>query len=227
MREDRNISRLLLGTFALLTAVFVLVARAELDPAAMQRQFVERFETGRLSVLARWLELTVSLQQAGDKVKLERINRFVNERIVFDSDTNAWQASDYWTTPLETLAQGRGDCEDFAILKYVSLRLAGVPHSRLRLIYAKARLQTPHGEQQQAHMVLAYYALPNSEPLILDNIDPVIRPSSQRKDLTPVFSFNSEGIFGDLSGNNKAAARIGRLSRWEDAWRRIVAEGFN
>ncbi len=213
-------------TLALSCAMGILAARADFDPAAIQRQFVERFGTDRTAVLTHWLELTGKAQQLEEKDKLVRINNFVNQLIAFESDINVWQQSDYWATPLETLGQGLGDCEDFAILKYVSLRLAGVPRSKLRLVYAKARLDTPHGPALQAHMVIAYYARPESEPLILDNLDGTIRPASQRRDLTPVFSFNSEGIFDNLSGTNKAAAGIGRLSRWEDAWRRIAAEGF-
>ena len=80
---------------------------------------------------------------------------------------------------------------------------------------------------QQAHMVLAYYATPDRAPLILDNLDGAIRPASQRTDLQPVFSFNSEGIFSGAAGREQAASGgLGRLSRWEDALRRIRAEGF-
>ena len=76
-------------------------------------------------------------------------------------------------------------------------------------------------------MVLAYYPTPYAEPLILDNLDGTIRPASRRPDLRPVFSFNSEGIFAGVSGKEQAAAGgTGRLSRWEDALRRIHAEGF-
>ena len=76
-------------------------------------------------------------------------------------------------------------------------------------------------------MVLAYYATPDSAPLILDNLDGAIRPASQRTDLQPVFSFKSEGIFAGVSGKDRAASgSIRRLSRWEDAWRRILAEGY-
>jgi predicted transglutaminase-like cysteine proteinase len=105
--------------------------------------------------------------------------------------------------------------------------MAGIPASKLRLIYVKARLKTPGGPKQQAHMVLAYYATPNAEPQVLDNLDTTIRPASRRPDLQPVFSFNSEGIFAGVSGKDKATGGgIGRLSRWEDVLRRIRAEGY-
>jgi hypothetical protein len=42
-----------------------------------------------------------------------------------------------------------------------------------------------------------------------------------------VFSFNSEGIYAGVSGSDKATAGgTSRLSRWEDALRRIREEGY-
>ncbi len=212
---------------ALLLVFSAFCAVAALDPAGLQQQLIARFGPARAVLLKDWLQTVNSAKSQGDEVKLKRINDFVNRSIVFDIDISVWQLSDYWATPLETIGQGSGDCEDFAIIKYVSLRMAGIPDSKLRLIYVKARLATPNGPQQQAHMVLAYYATPNAEPQILDNLDPTIRPASKRTDLQPVFSFNSEAIFAGVSGKDKASAGgISRLSRWEDVLRRIRAEGY-
>ena len=217
----RHFCRALLLTFG------ACLAFAALDPAALQRQLIARFGPARTVLLRDWIQTVNQEKTQADEHKLRQINDFVNRHIAFESDTMVWQQNDYWATPLETLGQGRGDCEDFAILKYVSLRQAGVTSNKLRLIYVKARLNTPAGPMQQAHMVLAYYATPNAEPLVLDNLDPTIRPASRRKDLQPVFSFNSDGIFAGVSGKDKASAGgIGRLSRWEDVLRRIAAEGY-
>lgn len=203
------------------------LAWAELDPAALQRELVARFGPARVVLLSDWLQTVNAAKTQGEEGKLKRINDFINRNIAFESDITVWQQNDYWATPLETIGQGRGDCEDFAIIKYVSLRMAGIPSNKLRLIYVKARLNTPNGTIQQAHMVLAYYATPSAEPLVLDNLQASIRPASQRPDLQPVFSFNSDGIYAGVSGKDKATAGgIGRLSRWEDALRRITAEGY-
>ena len=192
------------------------------------RDLVARFGPARVTLLQDWMQtLNQTRALGGDEAKLRKINDFVNRNITFDSDINVWQQTDYWATPLETIGIGRGDCEDFAILKYVSLRQTGVPTAKLRLIYVKAQLQTPMGPQTQAHMVLAYYANPSAEPLILDNLNPAILPANRRNDLNPVFSFNSEGIYAGVSGRDKAATGVGRLSRWADALRRIAAEGFD
>ncbi len=212
---------------ALCLALASLIARAETDAAALQQRLAARFGAARVPLLGEWLAVVESAGALPEDTKLKRINDFVNRSIAFDNDIAIWQQDDYWATPLETIGQGRGDCEDFSIIKYVSLRLAGVPSKKLRLVYAKARLTTPSEPVQQAHMVLAYYATPDSEPLVLDNLDGAIRSASRRRDLQPVFSFNSDGIFAGISGNGMAAAAgNGRLSRWEDAWRRILADGF-
>lgn len=208
-------------------ALLALFAQAALEPAALQQRLAARFGAARVPLLNEWLAAVESAVPLKEDAKLKRINDFVNRTIVFENDIDIWQQTDYWATPLETIGQGRGDCEDFSIIKYVSLRMAGVPSSKLRLVYAKARLDSPSGPIQQAHMVLVYYATPDAEPLVLDNLDAAILPASRRRDLQPVFSFNSDGIFASVSGKDAATAGgIGRLSRWEDAWRRILAEGY-
>ena len=227
-RHDRNPQsawrRWILAVCLVLTGWQAL---ATLDPAALQRQLVASFGPARVPLLKDWLRMIGSAKALGEQAKLTQVNNFVNRNIAFESDISIWQQSDYWATPLETIGQGSGDCEDFAIIKYVSLRMAGVPVNKLRLIYVKAKLQGAYGPTQQAHMVLAYYASPNADPLVLDNLDKTIRPASRRSDLQPVFSFNSEGIFAGVSGKDKASAGgIGRLSRWENVLRRIDAEGY-
>jgi predicted transglutaminase-like cysteine proteinase len=215
-----------------LTALLLLLTAwcvaATLDPNTLQQQLVARFGPARVPLLKDWQQIVATAKPLADEAKLKRINDFFNQNVAFDDDINIWQQSDYWATPLETIGKGRGDCEDFAIAKYYTLRLAGMPVSKMRLIYVKAKLKTPTGMIQQAHMVLAYYATPNAEPQVLDNLDTTIRAASQRSDLQPVFSFNSEGIFAGVSGKEKASAGgTSRLSRWEDLMQRARADGFD
>jgi predicted transglutaminase-like cysteine proteinase len=168
--------------------------------------------------------LQAMLQQAAsgdDDRKLEAVNSFFNRRIVFAEDSDVWGQADYWASPFEVLAQGRGDCEDYAIAKYFSLLAMGMPVSRLRLVYVRAQV----GADTQAHMVLAYYAQPNAEPLILDNLITAVRPASRRPDLSPVFSFNSDGLWQGV-GEQSAGDPQARLSRWRDVVAKARAEGF-
>ena len=159
--------------------------------------------------------------------RLALVNNFFNRHLRFEDDRQVWNTPDYWATPLEALSRSAGDCEDFAIAKFASLRMLGVPPERLRLIYVRANIGAADSGISQAHMVLGYYPTPDAEPLVLDNLDPAIRPASKRPDLTPVFSFNSQGIFAGVAGNAAASkGGTGRLSRWDDLMQRARAEGF-
>ena len=159
-----------------------------------------------------------------DASRLAALNEFFNRRIVFATDLDVWGQADYWASPLESLGKGRGDCEDYVIGKYFSLLAAGVPAARLRLVYVRAMIGGPGGEAV-AHMVLAYYASPGAEPLILDNLIGDIRPASRRPDLEPVFSFNSDGLWQGV-GAQSAGDPVARLSRWREVLVKARAEGF-
>jgi predicted transglutaminase-like cysteine proteinase len=139
----------------------------------------------------------------------------------------------FGASPLELLEKGQGDCEDYVIAKYFSLLGVGVPSAKLRLVYVRALLGGAGGTVQ-AHMVLAYYptvpTLPTAglsqvEPLILDNLISDIRPASRRPDLTPVFSFNSDGLWQGVNGAPDGDPLV-RLSRWREVVNKARAEGF-
>jgi predicted transglutaminase-like cysteine proteinase len=180
---------------------------------------------GSPAVLAvnQWREVVVKSRGLPESEQIARVNDFFNRRIEFVDDIEAWGKADYWATPLETLGRGRGDCEDFAIAKYVSLRSLGMPLDKLRLTYVRAET----GGISQAHMVLAYYPSPRAEPMILDNLVSDILPASRRGDLFPVFSFNSEGLWLGSGPSEKASgSSTARLSRWRDLIARMQAEGI-
>lgn len=174
---------------------------------------------------ARALEAQLrSSAELDEAQQLAAVNQFFNRRIVFVDDEQAWGTADHWASPVELLDKGRGDCEDFAIAKYFSLLALGVPPARLRLVYVRAEIGGPGGVQTP-HMVLAHYARPDAEPLILDNLIEEVRPASRRPDLTPVFSFNSEGLWQGTAGAS-AGDPVARLSRWREVLAKARAEGF-
>jgi predicted transglutaminase-like cysteine proteinase len=198
------------------------------DFANFERQILARYGPARVALLREWQASLTEAKKPAEIEKLRRVNDFVNRHIEFDEDIAIYNQSDYWATPLETIGLGRADCEDFAIIKYFSLKDSGIALAKLRLVYVKARLEGPGGPRLQAHMVLAYYATPNAEPLVLDNLVPEIMPASQRKDLQPIFSFNSEAIWSGVAGNStKGAGGTGQLSRWQDLLLRARNEGFD
>lgn len=161
---------------------------------------------------------------ADERSRLAAVNDFFNQHVVFAEDADAWGIVDHWSSPLETLARGTGDCEDYAIAKYFGLMALGLPARRLRLVYVRAQIGGPGGPSQ-AHMVLAHYVDPQAEPTILDNLVPELLPASARRDLTPVFSFNGEGLWEGTAGKS-AGDPVIRLSRWRDVLAKARAEGF-
>ena len=167
-----------------------------------------------------WLK---SLRGGDAVLQLRAVNQYVNRRIAFATDQEVWGEVDYWASPLEALRKARGDCEDYAIAKYFSLLAAGMPAARLRLVYVRARMDD--GETQ-AHMVLAYQTPDGGEVLVLDNLVDEVLPTTQRSDLSPVFSFNSEGLWQGLSATS-AGDPSARLSRWREVMRKARAEGFH
>jgi predicted transglutaminase-like cysteine proteinase len=65
------------------------------------------------------------------------INRAVNLAIEPMSDMAQWGVPDRWSPPLETFTTGRGDCEDYAIAKYVALTAAGIPAQDVKLVIVR------------------------------------------------------------------------------------------
>lgn len=155
---------------------------------------------------------------SSERDKLTEVNRFFNRQIRFTDDIGLWKQNDYWATPIEMLVKGAGDCEDYSIAKYFTLRRLGIPSDKLRITYVKAL------NYNQAHMVLTYYASPGAEPLVLDNLINAIKPASQRKDLLPVYAFNAEGLY--LPGSNSKKSDSKKLSRWQDILKKMRTEGF-
>jgi predicted transglutaminase-like cysteine proteinase len=167
-----------------------------------------------------WQQLLASRQSLGEAEQLKVVNLFFNRQLRYEEDTDLWHQVDYWATPIESLWKGAGDCEDYAIAKYFSLRHLGVSADKLRITYVKAvRLN-------RAHMVLTYYSTPNAMPLVLDSLIDAIEPASVRTDLLPVYAFNAEGVWLPGAQGNKKVSDTKRLSRWQDVLKKMQAEGF-
>ena len=162
-----------------------------------------------------WCQLIETGKNYPDRIKIEKVNDLINQA-EFIYDAPLWGQGDYWATPHELLVANMGDCEDFTIAKYFTLRELGVADSKLRLTYVKSV------NLDQAHMVLSYYPVPNSVPLVLDNLNPRILPATSRKDLIPVFSFNGTGLWtAKARGDGKLIGDADRLSVWNDLRNRM------
>ncbi|HEY6131868.1 MAG TPA: transglutaminase-like cysteine peptidase [Halioglobus sp.] len=211
----------------LCTTLFVVTfAVAQANFPLMRDIALARYGQDTVLVVDNWHDQIKTMRLLPDEEKLAVANRFFNARIRWTQDPEAWGQADYWATPLELMGRGMGDCEDFAIAKYATLVLAGINIDKLRITYVKARIMGSTGVTNTAHMVLAYYPSATEEPVILDNLIAEIQPASRRPDLTPVYGFNSKGLW--VGGATKpATTRPGtKLSRWRNLLRRAAAEGL-
>lgn len=174
--------------------------------------------------LDRWAEL-VALGRDGDLNETEHVNRLLAEVNDFfngaryESDGLGCDEVDRWATPLEFISRDAGDCEDFAIAKYFTLRAAGIGMGRLRLLYAKVL------PGRMPHMVLAYFAAPGTNPLILDNLTSHIKPLSECGYLVPVYAFNEAlvWLFRD-SRTPVDVCAAGTLVLWRKLLERVAQE---
>ncbi len=171
--------------------------------------------------LRSWQQLIRSNKNAPEEMKLHRVNAFFN-KLKFVDDINHWQQEDYWATPVEFLISNGGDCEDFSIAKYYTLREMGVADKKLSIAYVKAL------NNNEAHMVLTYYKKAGATPLILDNLIPQIKSADKRPDLAHVYSFNGDNLW--LSKKGKRAEIIGtsnRLDSWVKLRQRLEEQTVN
>ncbi|MCK9337725.1 MAG: transglutaminase-like cysteine peptidase [Arcobacteraceae bacterium] len=146
-------------------------------------------------------KLMKNLEGKSELEKIEKINNFFNN-VRYSSDAKTYGLTDYWATPFEFLARDLGDCEDYVIAKYFTLKHLGIPAHKMYMTYVRVV------GYDEAHMVLTYFSSPTSEPIVLDNINKKIFPASQRTDLKPAFNFNPEVL---KSGKQTTAHR-----KWDE-----------
>jgi predicted transglutaminase-like cysteine proteinase len=119
--------------------------------------------------------------------KLEAVNGYVNARVRFVDDRVQFGVADRWMPATQTLARGRGDCEDFALAKRAMLRAAGVPDKDLYLVVLKDLAR------RADHAVLVVRA--SGRFLVLDNGTDRIVDSSEIQDYKPVLTFTASRAY--------------------------------
>ena len=201
---------------ACLAVSLPLIAELNITEALLDKVEAKYNKYARERVSA-WKTLLDTSKDLSDLEKLELVNNFFNSNVMFINDQALWDKEDYWATPLEALSIGAGDCEDYSIAKYFTLKQLGVDEEKLRITYVKAV------KLGQEHMVLTYFENKRSIPLVLDNIDAEIKAANLRTDLVPVYSFNGGGLWLAKSrGSGKRVGDASRLSLWEDLESRMV-----
>lgn len=112
--------------------------------------------------------------------KLEAVNSFAN-KWPYKTDMEVWGRSDYWESPAEFLKYS-GDCEDYAITKFVSLKKLGVPPQNLRIVVLQDTIRNI------AHAVLSVKV--NNEYYILDSLINMVVKDDKLKQYIPQYSIN-------------------------------------
>jgi predicted transglutaminase-like cysteine proteinase len=210
---------LLIFTGLVITGSVLTGEKFHLDEKVLQ-QAQGKYGREARSRLVDWEDI-LKKDGGAEREKLETVNSFFNKKIAFVNDMDLYGQKDYWATPVEVLSRGAGDCEDFAIAKYFSLKILGISEEKLRIAYVKAL------QQNIFHMVMLYYSDPAAEPLILDNLVDSIRPASERRDLLPIFTFNGAGLWlAHDRGQGKLAGKSSRLTAWNDLLQRMAGSGI-
>lgn len=139
---------------------------------------------------ARFAAIVSEAREHEGRVRLNFVNQRVNNAIRYTSDMTQWATPDEWSAPFAggkgSFETGLGDCEDYAIAKYVALRAAGVPARHLRVLLVRdniARLD---------HAVLA--ANDDGHWFILDNRWTAAVEDTEVRRFTPLFALDDQGV---------------------------------
>ena len=138
------------------------------------------------------------------RARIGVINRAINLAIQPMSDAAQWGVPDRWSGPLATFTTGRGDCEDYAIAKYVALRQAGIAEDDVRLVIVRDLAV------DQDHAVVA--ARLDGQWIVLDNRRLTLVEDTGMPHVVPLFVLDHGGVkqFRPTTIANAAASAAAR-----------------
>jgi predicted transglutaminase-like cysteine proteinase len=131
----------------------------------------------------RAASFATALQASDERSRIEAVNAYVNARVAFTSDSRLFGVDDRWSSANDTLARGRGDCEDYALAKLAMLRRAGLAERNLYFVVLK------DVARRADHAVLVVRS--EGRFLVLDNGTDRLRDSSELVDYKPVLTFTA------------------------------------
>lgn len=117
------------------------------------------------------------------KDKVIAVNTLLNARPYVEDKRN-YGKTDYWATPVQFMERG-GDCEDYAIAKYASLRALGVPAEQMRVAIVMDKQLGIH------HAILIVYDT-NRQAYVLDNQSKTVKDLASVKRYKPIYSINQK-----------------------------------
>jgi predicted transglutaminase-like cysteine proteinase len=151
----------------------------------------------------RFLAIVDEGRARSGRARIGVINRAINLAIIPTSDLVQWGVLDHWSAPLETFTTRRGDCEDYAIAKYVALRAAGVAPQDIKLVVVR------NIDISENHAVVAVRL--DSAWVILDNRSQALAPDREIWRATPVFEIDEDGVRQFLTPTANARLQEGGL----------------
>ena len=134
----------------------------------------------------RFIAVIEEVRRHDGRARLETVNRAVNDAIRYTGDMEQHGVADLWSAPLATFGSGRGDCEDYAIAKYVALREAGVAAEDMRIVLVRDMAV------REDHAVLAVRE--GGGWMILDNRSMAPIADSDVRNFMPLFALDQDGV---------------------------------
>jgi predicted transglutaminase-like cysteine proteinase len=162
-----------------------------------------RADTAGCPVAAkRFLAIVDGAKRVDGELRIAQINRAINLNIRGATDIELYGVAELWATPLKTFAKGAGDCEDYAIAKYVALREIGIPADHLRLVVVR------DNKVKDYHAVAAVRS--GDRWMILDNRTLAIRSDSDVAEFDPLYVLDQAGVrrFDALATRHRRNAPI-------------------
>ncbi len=138
---------------------------------------------GSAAVAGRAAIYAAGLRAMSERTRIEAVNAYVNSRVAFIDDSRRFGVADRWSPAAETLARGRGDCEDYALAKMAMLRRAGVADKDLNFVVLKDLAR------RADHAVLVVRS--GGRFLVLDNNTDAVVDSAQIRDYRPILTFTA------------------------------------
>lgn len=135
-----------------------------------------------------WTKFLDSLKGKDKLTQIRAVNQRFNQA-KYVTDRSNWGKNDYWNTPAEFM-RNFGDCEDYAIIKYLSLRRLGFTDDELRVVAVKdLNLKVGHA------ILIVFWIDPRNNhkrALVLDNQIGKVVDARAIRHYEPVFSINTK-----------------------------------
>ena len=163
-------------------------------PATMQRHIKNTIFKPKVKLSgSEWESLKQKWSALDDLKKLEAVNRFWNQW-PYKTDPVAYGKRDYWAAPYEFVTNS-GDCEDYSISKYYTLRELGLPQDNLRILVVRETVRNI------GHAILGVQI--GNDVFILDNLANTVVPMRFIRNYDPQFSVNESYRWVHLKPSKK------------------------